>query len=402
MTTELERSTRVGTRAGRKRRGLTFRLLAVLIAIAAVLVVLEIALQVVYYVRVGSPLFAKFAQPLYAPNASCVYRLRPNVTLEHRTQEFAYTIHTNAQGFRTSDPSVVFEVPKPEDVYRVLLLGPSFAFGWGVEFEQGIGSVIEREMNSRGMGQGKRVELINAGVPALPPASQLAWFKAEGHVYDPDLVVQIAYGSLAIDPSLIRNISVTPQGYLVQSKVPLRARLMAMAKRSAFVHTAWTAYQRLPSTKRSASETSRIEGAGQEMRVHAEFDVDDPDVISALGYYNDLRQEMDRVDSSFVILHFPLSYCVHREDMSRWSHLGVRDVDVQNRFNQQFCDHLNATGVPCANITPELISASESSDDRLYFWLDVHFTVLGNTVAGQAFVDQLEKQESWLAPRPSP
>jgi hypothetical protein len=88
--------------------------------------------------------------------------------------------------------------------------------------------------------------------------------------------------------------------------------------------------------------------------------------------------------------------------MSRWSHLGVRDVDVQNRFNQEFCDHLNAIGVPCANITPELISASESSGERLYFWLDVHFTVLGNAVAGQAFVDQLEKHESWLVPESSP
>jgi len=365
------------------------------------LLTLEIALQAFYYVKVGDFLFSRFAQPMYAPNAASTYRLRPSYALRHRTSEFAYDVIINAQGFRVADSKTEYAIPKPEGVYRVMLLGPSFAFGWGVEFEDGISAVIERAMNEANYGNGKRVEVINCGVPGLPPASQLAWFKTEGYKYQPDLVIQIAYGSLAVDPTPLHNVSINPDGYMVLSNVPFRQRALTIAKKSALVYYGFTALKQIRGGSASGAPGGKIQGAGQEMTVEDTFDTEKNErVKTALGYYDDFRTEMESVGAKYLILHFPLSYCIHRGDMARWSHLGVKDVDGQIRFNADFADYLNSIGIPCANITPELIaSAATSSDpkDRLYYWLDVHFTKHGNDVAGRAAVDQLTR----LVPPPS-
>ena len=34
----------------------------------------------------------------------------------------------------------------------------------------------------------------------------------------------------------------------------------------------------------------------------------------------------------------PLSYCVHREDVARWSHLGVRDVAAKSATTRDFAN----------------------------------------------------------------
>ena len=74
------------------------------------------------------------------------YELIPNLDTHHigHTHEFDYKITTNSLGLRGEEVETV----KPEDSYRVLMLGDSMTFGWGVENEETFSSVLEQRLNS--------------------------------------------------------------------------------------------------------------------------------------------------------------------------------------------------------------------------------------------------------------
>ena len=77
---------------------------------------------------------------------------------------------------------------KPDGVYRIVMLGDSLTFGWGVEEEQTSSRRLERMLNSA-RSSAKRVSIVNAGVGNYNTKMQAAWLVAEGDIYEPDMII---------------------------------------------------------------------------------------------------------------------------------------------------------------------------------------------------------------------
>lgn len=118
---------------------------------------------------------------LYLPDPSLRYRLAPNFrgTLANHT-EFVTTVAINSLGLRGPEIS-----PEPGDARRILMLGDSFVFGWGVEAEEAVAAQLETELASRG----QAVEVINAGHPGWGLRDELTWLERDGLRLEPDLVL---------------------------------------------------------------------------------------------------------------------------------------------------------------------------------------------------------------------
>ncbi len=89
------------------------------------------------------------------------------------------------QGWR----SPAFEIPKPAGVFRVLLLGGSVPFGWGVNQGDEYPRVLERMLNDADLAGGKRIEDINTGVPGWRIEHAGEFLRTEGLQYQPDMVL---------------------------------------------------------------------------------------------------------------------------------------------------------------------------------------------------------------------
>jgi lysophospholipase L1-like esterase len=78
-----------------------------------------------------------------------------------------------------------YSLEKPEGVYRILVLGDSFAEGLRVPMDAAFHSILEEALN----GAGKRVEVINGGVAGWGTDQQLLFYQEIGRNYDPDMVL---------------------------------------------------------------------------------------------------------------------------------------------------------------------------------------------------------------------
>ena len=131
-----------------------------------------------------------------------LYRLRPDVTLNgKRTPFFIHPeIRTNHLGLRDRE----FADPKPTGVVRILSLGDSYAFGWGVTEEESYTKRLEQNLNAREGRQ--RYETINAGVASYESWRELELLKRLQPELQPDLVIcQVADNDLGPDAVVGRH-----------------------------------------------------------------------------------------------------------------------------------------------------------------------------------------------------
>ncbi|MGH7288893.1 MAG: SGNH/GDSL hydrolase family protein, partial [Myxococcota bacterium] len=161
-----------------------------LVAAAFVLVVIEGVCQLAYRLSAGAFLFHRTGAPIYEADPTRCYRVKANLTYEHKTNEFDIMIYTNSAGMRTGANHKEVTRDKPPDTYRILFLGPSFTFGWGSEFEETYPTLIGEMLR----GTGRPVEIVNLGTPAQGIAPQLCWLESVGRHYRPDMLVQTVYG----------------------------------------------------------------------------------------------------------------------------------------------------------------------------------------------------------------
>lgn len=100
---------------------------------------------------------------------------RPNAS--GHSKRFNSTFRTNSRGLRDREHSL----ERTPGVRRIVMLGDSFAWGWGVNDHEVFASVLETRL--------ERTEVVNLGVTAFALAQEFEYLKLEGALYQPDIVV---------------------------------------------------------------------------------------------------------------------------------------------------------------------------------------------------------------------
>ncbi len=101
--------------------------------------------------------------------------------MPHREMGTSFPVSTDENGLRSATHSV----QKDPNVFRILLMGCSTTFGWGVADDQTVPAQLERELRERGY---DGVEVINAGQPGYTSFQGLWLWDQVLEAYEPDLV----------------------------------------------------------------------------------------------------------------------------------------------------------------------------------------------------------------------
>lgn len=128
--------------------------------------------------------------PMAISNTDRIFELKPNYSQKYISSEFQMDITTNSDGLRDIDHSI----SKPKNVYRIIALGDSMTFGWGVNQDNTWWKILEGELNSDKNAK-YRYEIINLGVWMYTYDQQFLRLKDIGLKYQPDMVIQGIYWS---------------------------------------------------------------------------------------------------------------------------------------------------------------------------------------------------------------
>lgn len=104
----------------------------------------------------------------------------PNTSVRHVSSEFAHTININSSGIRGPELQ-----PANGQSVRIALLGDSFVYGWGVNDDEAIPAVLERNLRQIGV----QADVINLGAPGESPFGYANIADKTLPVIKPDLVV---------------------------------------------------------------------------------------------------------------------------------------------------------------------------------------------------------------------
>jgi len=130
----------------------------------------------------------------YEPDDLLFWKLRPGRV--ENGEPF-----TNALGLRGPEVG-----DKPADEFRILSLGESSTFGWKLPYEEAYSAVLEARLGSI---DGKRVRVVNAGVPAYTSFQGYTWLRERGLDLRPDAVL-IYFGANDFTPVTFRSIRSAP------------------------------------------------------------------------------------------------------------------------------------------------------------------------------------------------
>ncbi len=107
--------------------------------------------------------------------------MAPESKIIFDTNEYEASVEISKQGLRNE----IVKTPKPKDAFRILALGDSFTFGWGVNLEDTWVKMLENKLQI----PGKKVEVINAGMSGADLMLEMQICRAYKWRFDPDLIL---------------------------------------------------------------------------------------------------------------------------------------------------------------------------------------------------------------------
>ena len=152
------------------------------------------------------------------------------------TRQFRTLVRINENGLRDRPHSY----ERQNDMERILVLGDSFAWGYGVEESERFSQLLEKSLD---------VEVINAGVSGYSTDQELLWYQSEGIKYETDLVILVFAGNDVgdNDQQLVNTIyykpkflleegNLVPIGYPVPKTSPQGKFIYSLSQRSALAY----------------------------------------------------------------------------------------------------------------------------------------------------------------------
>lgn len=319
-------------------------------------------------------------------------------------REFHAHIKINSKGLRDRE----FPYEKPEDAYRILVLGDSFAEAMSVPLEKSFIKLLEKKLNAAE--PGKKFEVINSGVSDTGTDDQFLFYKHEGYKYSPELVLLSFYigndvsdNNEAITPRSSRPHFVLKDGVLSLTnfpgtppeKYPKPAGLKAFIRDHSqlYVLISITVRAKFPILAKKLSELGLIEKTPEPPPLADIYkkryspDWDDAWTLTKRLILM-LKAEAEKNGAEFALLEIPDRFQIHPvlfdKNLPLFPDIKKSELDFTkpHRLLRAFC---RERALRCVSLY-EAFKENYAEDGRLLYYSDTHLNLKGHALAaGELF-----------------
>jgi hypothetical protein len=328
------------------------------------------------------------------------------------TEGYVHDLALNSLGMHDTE----HPLPKPDNTFRILLLGDSFVHAVHVKEAETAHQVLEDALNAARPTQ--NIEVISAGVSGWGTGQQLLYYRAEGRHYRPDLVLLMFYLGNDVKDNLPGR-GITVEG------TNCYAPYFSLAGNQ-LDPTPWQFAPGVLPAIGSASTLKKIAnnllaGLYAHSRLYAQIEplLSPPEVkASMLDFYigdnetfdyaldltgalvNQLGQEVQADGADFgVVLVSPLSLvefsqmdAAAREEVYQ-NIPAMRRAEEISPPNETLAAQFSAAGFPTLDLLPPFLEFTAATGTLPYFKADQHWNVAGNKLAGETIALWLAREQ---------
>ena len=329
------------------------------------------------------------------------HSLKPHAKMKRVQSEFQVVYCINSQGLRDEE----IRLPKPPQVFRILMLGDSFTFGIGVELHDTFTKQLEALLNPP---SGRsHFEVLNGGCSSYSPILEYLFLVQKGLALAPDLVIlnydlsdvqdDYKYSQIADFDQDGRPLRVHPrnvQWYYREERRRLRS-WVPWLEYSALYQGLREAYVRWQNQRDAAV----MYEAAQAIAGNIDFDRDlplrehvewQPYFARSTRYIHMIAELLQAKGIGFLVTTYPYGVLVSAQEWRIGRQLRGFDQRVYTtRLFDYMATFCHAHHIPYLNTLPDFLRAETFP---LFYPYDGHFTPSGHRVMAQALARFLWEQ----------
>ncbi len=290
---------------------------------------------------------------------------RPGSLTTVKTPEFFVEYGISDEGFRDRENHTK---PKTPGVTRILLLGDSFTFGDGVQYEEIWPVIFEEKLADNGF----EAEVIKAGIPAYDTTKEVLLLERLFPKYEPDIVVLVFLPNDLFTNTPISEGSVRTNDKTVRTKNEKSStfNLLTLYKRI-LISSDWV-YSKLYSiTGRSEYFRSKPTSIFNDQLAITK------DLLLRAAKYCEKR------DAELMVLSIPQQFQVlYKANSYQFENT---DVDI---IDDELGAFAKENGFTWISVLDVLADYSNKENTDLYYRLDGHLNSIGNNVVGEYFTGE--------------
>ena len=287
-------------------------------------------------------------------------------------------VQRNSEGFRDRE----FIIPKPENTYRILVLGDSFTWGVGLNVEDALPKLIERGLAEQSAAH--QIEVINAAIPGHNTVEQLLLLEDKGLKYDPDMII-LVYNLNDIEylPELSANVpdeadivpvvEIDPGEDITQfsRNRGFRGFILKIERRSALVRFL---VPRVGARLRQMGLINSVEFSWVE-KIFQGFTDDNPGWVESKNALFGISEIANNADIKFVVAIYPLF------------------VELENykgkHVHRELLDYCNDIQIHCV----DLLGLFENTNERNYWinYVDGHPNGYAHLLVSELIIENIDR-----------
>ena len=364
------------------KRGL-FNILTLGISILICLIALEIFLEITSLQ--GCKQTDQFFHHSYIPNCQSTFK----------TSEWSTEVKINSAGFRDNEL-----LPKENYDLRILMLGDSFTWGYGVEANQTFSELLQQKIN----GNGVHADVINAGATSYSPILEYLLLREKGVSLRPDVILlNFDLSDLQDDYLREQTALLDSEGNLIKVLNPEKNTfLLKIYKRLKVVELVngmfiWLDRILPPPAQLDEQYFSEIKYDRDGISRYRQM-VDEETHWNRTFHYLDLIAELSRKNNiTFILSIYPYGHQVSKLEWAEGKHnLGFsNDLVYSSRVENILEEYAQRNHILFVSMFPHF---KNSTDHPLYFPYDGHFNQNGHLVAAEAWYQYLSNPERGIIP----